>query len=94
MIQIANAPCSWGVLEFDLEGKAAGYQQVLDEIRDTGYEGSELGDWGFMPTDPLKLKDELLQRHLSMVGAFVPVFLKDPQHMLREPNLQFALHNL
>jgi inosose dehydratase len=77
MIQIANAPCSWGVLEFDLEGKAAGYQQVLDEIRDTGYEGSELGDWGFMPTDPLKLKDELLQRNLSMIGAFVPVFLKD-----------------
>jgi len=77
MINIANAPCSWGVLEFDLEGKAAGYQQVLDEIRDTGYEGSELGDWGFMPTDPLKLKDELLQRKLSMVGAFVPVFLKD-----------------
>ena len=77
MINIANAPCSWGVLEFDLEGKAAGYQQVLDEIRDTGYEGSELGDWGFMPTDPLKLKDELLKRKLSMVGAFVPVFLKD-----------------
>lgn len=24
MIKIANAPCSWGVLEFDLEGKAAG----------------------------------------------------------------------
>jgi len=77
MIHIANAPCSWGVLEFDLEGKAAGYRQVLDEIRDTGYEGSELGDWGFMPTDPQKLKDELLQRNLSMVGAFVPVFLKD-----------------
>ena len=38
---------------------------------------SELGDWGFMPTDPLKLRDELLQRKLSMVGAFVPVFLKD-----------------
>jgi inosose dehydratase len=77
MINIANAPCSWGVLEFDLEGKAAGYQQVLDEIRDTGYEGTELGDWGFMPTDPRKLKDELHQRNLSMVGAFVPVFLKD-----------------
>ena len=77
MIKIANAPCSWGVLEFDLEGKAAGYQQVLDEIRETGYEGSELGDWGFMPTDPPKLKDELIQRNLSMVGAFVPVFLKD-----------------
>ncbi len=77
MIKIANAPCSWGVLEFDLDGKAAGFKQVLDEIRDTGYEGSELGDWGFMPTVPADLKKELDNRSLSMVGAFVPVFLKD-----------------
>ena len=51
-IKIANAPCSWGVLEFELEGEAMGYQQVLDEIAATGYAGTELGDWGFMPTDP------------------------------------------
>ncbi len=30
MIRIGNAPCSWGVLEFDLEGEAAGYVQVLN----------------------------------------------------------------
>ena len=77
MIKIANAPCSWGVLEFDLEGKAVGYEQVLDEIRETGYQGSELGDWGFMPTVPDGLKAELDKRDLTMVGAFVPVFLKD-----------------
>lgn len=77
MIKIANAPCSWGVLEFDLDGKAAGFEQVLNEIRDTGYEGSELGDWGFMPSTPTELKKELDQRNLSMVGAFVPVFMKD-----------------
>lgn len=78
MIKIANAPCSWGVLEFDLENKAAGFEQVLDEIRETGYQGTELGDWGFMPTDPPELYKELNNRNLSMVGAFVPVFLKDP----------------
>lgn len=77
MIRIANAPCSWGVLEFDLDGKAAGYEQVLDEIRETGYEGTELGDWGFMPTVPSELRKELDKRSLTMVGAFVPVFLKD-----------------
>lgn len=77
MIKIANAPCSWGVLEFDLDGKAAGFEQVLDEIQETGYQGSELGDWGFMPTVPAELKGELDHRDLSMVGAFVPVFLKD-----------------
>jgi inosose dehydratase len=78
MIKIANAPCSWGVLEFDLEGKAAGYVQVLDEIQGTGYSGTELGDWGFMPTDPIQLKQELDQRQLSLLAAFVPVRLKDP----------------
>jgi len=77
MIKIANAPCSWGVLEFDLEGKAAGFAQVLDEIRETGYQGTELGDWGFMPVIPSELRKELDNRALSMVGAFVPVFLKD-----------------
>jgi inosose dehydratase len=77
MIKIANAPCSWGVLEFDLEGKAAGFGQVLDEISETGYQGSELGDWGFMPTAPSGLRSELDKRQLEMVGAFVPVFLKD-----------------
>jgi len=76
-IKIANAPCSWGVLEFDLDGKAAGFEQVLDEIQETGYQGSELGDWGFMPTVPTELKSVLDQRNLSMVGAFVPVFMKD-----------------
>lgn len=77
MIKIANAPCSWGVLEFELDGKAAGFEQVLNEIHETGYEGTELGDWGFMPTVPSELRKELDKRSLSMVGAFVPVFLKD-----------------
>ncbi len=77
MIKIANAPCSWGALEFDLEGQAAGYSLVLDEMQKTGYEGTELGDWGFMPTDPVQLKEELRKRELTLLGAFVPVALKD-----------------
>ncbi len=78
-IRIANAPCSWGVLEFDLEGQAAGYAQVLDEIAATGYAGTELGDWGFMPTEPAALRQEIHARGLTLLGAFVPVMLKDPQ---------------
>jgi inosose dehydratase len=78
MIKVANAPCSWGVLEFDLDGKAAGYAQVLDEMAETGYAGTELGDWGFMPTDPPQLKQAVHARGLTLLGAFVPVMLKDP----------------
>ena len=79
MIKVANAPCSWGVLEFELEGEAAGYTQVLNEIVETGYEGTELGDWGFMPTDPAQLRNEIHSRGLSLLGAFVPVMLRDPK---------------
>lgn len=79
MIKVANAPCSWGVLEFELEGEAAGYAQVLDEIAATGYQGTELGDWGFMPTDPSQLREEIHARGLALLGAFVPVMLKDPK---------------
>ena len=77
-IRIANAPCSWGTLEFEgMEGAGVPYEQMLDELRDTGYTGTELGDWGYMPTDPEALTGELTRRDLSMVGAFVPVALRD-----------------
>ncbi len=76
-IRIANAPCSWGSLEFEgLEGESIAYGQMLDELGDTGYLGTEMGDWGYMPTEPAILKMELQRRQLFMVGAFVPVALK------------------
>ena len=68
-MRVANAPCSWGVLEFDLEGAATGFGQVLDEMAQAGYAGTELGDWGFMPTDPAALGSELQQRNLEMLAA-------------------------
>lgn len=77
MIKIANAPCSWGALEFGMSGEIAGYDTVLDEMALTGYAGTELGDWGFMPVNPDKLQAELSQRNLHLVGAFVPVNFLD-----------------
>jgi len=77
--RIANAPCSWGALEFEgLKGEEIPYGQMLDELCDTGYAGTELGDLGYMPTEPGALRQELERRNLAMVGAFVPVALKDP----------------
>ena len=77
MIRLANAPCSWGVLEFEGTAGAARYDRVLDEIRDTGYAGTELGDWGFMPTEPGALKRAVSDRGLRLMAAFVPVALAD-----------------
>lgn len=77
MFQIANAPCSWGVIE-GLAGERGGYQRVLDEMQAAGYAGTELGDWGFMPTDPVHLRQALAQRQLSLVASWVSVALHDP----------------
>lgn len=78
-MRIANAPVSWGTLEFKgLSGERIGYGRMLDELRETGFAGTELGDWGYMPTEPAALREELERRRLAMVGAFVPVALRYP----------------
>lgn len=71
-MQIANAPVSWGAIEFEDDRGGLAYAQVLDEIKEAGYVGTELGDWGFLPTEPDLLAGELETRELSLVGAFVP----------------------
>jgi inosose dehydratase len=76
-LRVANAPCSWGALEFGWAGPAPAFARVLDEMAATGYAGTELGDWGFLPTDPAALRSELAGRRLALVGAFVPVRLTD-----------------
>jgi inosose dehydratase len=77
-LQVGNAPCSWGTLEFEgVGGERIGYAQMLDELVETGYVGTELGDWGFMPSEPAALRQEMTSRGLTMLGAFVPVALKD-----------------
>lgn len=75
-MKIGNAPCSWGVIE-NVEGSRITWETVLDEIASTGYEGTELGDWGFLPTDPAVLKNELAARNLALVGSWVSVSLHD-----------------
>jgi inosose dehydratase len=79
-IRLANAPVSWGAITFEgFAQEPMGYDVVLDEIAETGYAGTELGDWGFYPTDPAALREELDRRGLSMRGAYVGNRLRDPQ---------------
>lgn len=82
VIRLGNAPCSWGVIEgIDEGGESEGgeYRRVLDEMRETGYAGTELGEWGFMPTDPARLREELGTRGLALIGSWVSVFLHDQE---------------
>ena len=50
-IRIANAPCSWGVIE-NTEGDRSGYKKVLEEMEQTGYAGTELGEIGHAIESP------------------------------------------
>ncbi|HLK65658.1 MAG TPA: TIM barrel protein [Bryobacteraceae bacterium] len=87
---VGNAPCSWGTLEFaEAKGEQIGYSRMLDELAETGYTGTELGDWGYMPSDPGALRMELESRKLVMLGAFVPVALKDPR--AHDPGIEAAV---
>jgi inosose dehydratase len=46
---------------------------VLDEISEAGYAGTELGPYGYFPTEPDELTPELSARGLQLVASFVPV---------------------
>src|SRR5216683_7478513 len=72
-IQVATAPVSWGVMEVEGFSGQKSYGEVLDEIVQAGYTGTELGPYGFLPTDPKQLKSELAKRNLPLLGAFTPL---------------------
>jgi inosose dehydratase len=74
----ASAPDSWGVLDYPGPSWNQSYEKMLDEMVAAGYTGSELGPYGFFPTDPKVLKPQLDKRKLKLLGSFVPVVLSDP----------------
>jgi inosose dehydratase len=77
-IHIGNAPVSWGIFEFTGLTPKYTYTQVLDEMKEAGYTGTELGPWNYLPTDPTRLREELDKRGLKMLSAFVPTRFADP----------------
>jgi inosose dehydratase len=66
----------------NVAGERGGYAQVLDEMQQTGFSGTELGDWGFMPTDPDVLRQELAARNLQLLASWVTVYLHDPSRSI------------
>ena len=74
----ASAPDSWGVLDYPGPSWNQSYEKMLDEMIAAGYTGTELGPYGFFPTDPAVLKPQLEKRKLKLLGSFVPVLLSDP----------------
>jgi len=69
-IRIGNAPCSWGV-EFAQDARNPTWRSVLQQCAEAGYKGIELGPVGFMPEDPVELKDGLDEFDLELIGGVV-----------------------
>jgi inosose dehydratase len=72
---VASAPISWGIMEHIAYPAEYPYGRVLDEIAAAGYAGTELGPYGFLPTEPATLRRELAQRALTLCSAFVDIEL-------------------
>ena len=69
-INIGNAPCSWGV-EFPDDPRNPHWETVLQECTEAGFNGIELGPIGYMPEDPILLKEKLDQYNVTLIGGVI-----------------------
>lgn len=67
---IGTAPDSWGVWFAD-DPKQTPWERFLDEVAEAGYKWIELGPYGYLPTDPSRLADELAARDLKVSAGTV-----------------------
>jgi inosose dehydratase len=82
-VHISTAPGSWGV-ESAQDPANPPWPAVLSEMADIGFEGAELGPFGYLPAEAGVLRNELDARSLSLVAGFV----MEPFH---EPTRQAAI---
>ncbi|MDG4860017.1 sugar phosphate isomerase/epimerase [Streptomyces sp. T-3] len=69
-IRIGSAPDSWGVW-FPDDSRQVPWRRFLDEVADAGYAWIELGPYGYLPSDPAVLGDELRSRELKVSAGTV-----------------------
>lgn len=74
-LHLGTAPDSWGVW-FPHTPEQVPWEQYLDEVPKAGYRFTELGPYGYNPTDPVRLKEELARRGLTLTGGTVQTKLQ------------------
>ncbi|MFI7061706.1 TIM barrel protein [Kribbella sp. NPDC050124] len=67
-VNVGSAPDSWGVWFAD-DPQQTPWERFLDEVAAAGYTRIELGPYGYLPTDPSRLKEELDKRGLTMTAG-------------------------
>ena len=79
-IKIANAPCSLGV-DYSDDINNPKWKNVMSEISAAGYSYSELGPYGYLPTDHMIINDHLDSINLKIIGGFIFDNIHEPsQH--------------
>lgn len=76
-LRLGSAPDSWGVW-FASDPKQTPWKRYLDEVAKVGYTWTELGPYGYLPTDPARLRSELERRGLKVCGGVVMANLEEP----------------
>jgi inosose dehydratase len=67
---LGSCPDSWGVW-FPDDPAQTPWSRFLDELAAAGYEWVELGPYGYLPTDPDQLRQEVDRRGLKVSGQAV-----------------------
>ena len=76
-VKIGSAPDNWGVW-FPSDPKQTPWNRFLDELVEAGYDATELGPFGYLPTDLATLRSELKKRGITVTGTFALADLADP----------------
>src|SRR6266542_5473460 len=76
-IRVGTAPDSWGVW-FPQDDRQIPWERYLDEVAEAGYEWTELGPYGYLPTDVNILRKELSRRSLGVPANFAMGSLENP----------------
>lgn len=89
-LRLGTAPDSWGVWFADDPAQVPG-SRYLDEAAAAGYRWTELGPYGYLPTDPVRLRAELDGRGLVLTGGTVVAALHRGAAALEEAKRACAL---
>jgi inosose dehydratase len=69
-LRLGSCPDSWGVWFAD-DPKQTPWHRFLDELAEAGYRWLELGPYGYLPTDPGRLREGVDRRGLRVSGQGV-----------------------
>ena len=85
MIRVANAPLSYGAFELTVGifPNVPGPDELVAEIAEAGYAGTELGPPGYLGNGE-ELRERLDRHELVLTGGWCPLRFSEPEHLERD----------